>query len=418
MTKRARRQTAKLQAKQMLAGRFGKVLGAIILSALIISVIGNIDTMESSVTSLVNTTVYDGVNEASGGALDTITDTMALVAVEMYKEGNEEQFDQVFGAIGELQMVEGVTSAEDMDALLIESCKQTLIESGFAVAGYNVFYTFIDSPADMQPLVEAVDGAVAANKTKVALYGAVAGFLGLVLALIAFALKAALYVGKTHFFVAFDKDRETSVNQIFAWFKKGRFFKAVAMKLWMLWYETIVPVVVLMVGMVAAGVLAALSLTFGTQLAIAALITALVAVLAAGVLEFYYGTKYTMSTYLLVNFPQVKAHDAVKESRRLMKGHKWEYAVFELSWLGWEILSAFTFGFLQLYIKPYYYMAREKLYDSFFELALENGRQSEAFTPAVPEIAPEITDWDGFDRIDEIKLADETDNENKYSTEG
>ena len=45
--------------------------------------------------------------------------------------------------------------------------------------------------------------------------------------------------------------------------------------------------------------------------------------------------------------------ETVKDSFRLMKGHKWDLFILMLSFLGWAILGALTFGILYIWLVPY-----------------------------------------------------------------
>lgn len=63
-------------------------------------------------------------------------------------------------------------------------------------------------------------------------------------------------------------------------------------------------------------------------------------------------------SYYLVDFisrenPDMPASECLKESERLMKGHKWEMFVFDLSFIGWYFLTALTFGILSIWVMPY-----------------------------------------------------------------
>ena len=49
-----------------------------------------------------------------------------------------------------------------------------------------------------------------------------------------------------------------------------------------------------------------------------------------------------------------KTFNVLKESAKIMKGHKFELFVLELSFLGWVILTVITFGIVGLYFVPYY----------------------------------------------------------------
>ena len=64
--------------------------------------------------------------------------------------------------------------------------------------------------------------------------------------------------------------------------------------------------------------------------------------------------EYALCPYILANYPDVEAMEALNLSKRIMRGHKGELFVFELSFLGWHLLSLLTFGLLELfYIAPY-----------------------------------------------------------------
>ncbi len=61
---------------------------------------------------------------------------------------------------------------------------------------------------------------------------------------------------------------------------------------------------------------------------------------------------YTLVTFLVVD-KNVKGIDALKESRTLMRGHKFEVFILGLSFIGWGILVPFTFGILAIWLVPY-----------------------------------------------------------------
>ena len=83
---------------------------------------------------------------------------------------------------------------------------------------------------------------------------------------------------------------------------------------------------------------------------------------------------YAMTPYILADCPNVKARDALKLSMRIMAGHKWELFVFELSFIGWALLSALTAGILDIfYVGPYVQSATATYYLEVREEALRNG---------------------------------------------
>lgn len=56
--------------------------------------------------------------------------------------------------------------------------------------------------------------------------------------------------------------------------------------------------------------------------------------------------------------------ECLAESERLMKGHKMDLFVLDISFIGWGILSGLTFGILGLWLTPYMSMSRVVFYES------------------------------------------------------
>lgn len=54
--------------------------------------------------------------------------------------------------------------------------------------------------------------------------------------------------------------------------------------------------------------------------------------------------RYRQAIYLLLEHPEMSAIECIRESKRLMRGHKWELFVFDLSFIGWAILIGFLDG--------------------------------------------------------------------------
>ena len=63
---------------------------------------------------------------------------------------------------------------------------------------------------------------------------------------------------------------------------------------------------------------------------------------------------YSQVYYIMAENPDISVLDCLRESARIMKGHKMELFILELSFLGWIILTAFTCGIAGLYVLPYY----------------------------------------------------------------
>ena len=83
--------------------------------------------------------------------------------------------------------------------------------------------------------------------------------------------------------------------------------------------------------------------------------------------------EYAMIPYILGDNPKMKWKEAFKLSKQMMKGNKWKLFVLDLSFLGWEILSLFTFGLLNIfYVNPYKVATNVELYEVLKKNAIEN----------------------------------------------
>lgn len=72
---------------------------------------------------------------------------------------------------------------------------------------------------------------------------------------------------------------------------------------------------------------------------------------------------YAMAPYILYENPGMSANDAITESKKMMDGNKWRLFCLSFSFIGWQLLSIFTLGILNLWINPY----MEAAYAAFYE---------------------------------------------------
>lgn len=73
--------------------------------------------------------------------------------------------------------------------------------------------------------------------------------------------------------------------------------------------------------------------------------------------------EYLMVSYILADNPDMPVMDALRKSKQMMKGHKWNAFVLSLSFLGWGILSLLTGGILDIfYVRPYMEATYAELY--------------------------------------------------------
>ncbi len=62
---------------------------------------------------------------------------------------------------------------------------------------------------------------------------------------------------------------------------------------------------------------------------------------------------YSMAMYIVADQPEMSAREALKKSENMMQGHKMEFFVLQLSFLGWYLLGAITFGIAYIWAVPY-----------------------------------------------------------------
>jgi uncharacterized membrane protein len=78
-----------------------------------------------------------------------------------------------------------------------------------------------------------------------------------------------------------------------------------------------------------------------------------------GIIKSY---SYAMTSYILLDRPELSATDALKESEKMMDGHKMDLFILDLSFIGWILLTALTCGILTFYVEPYMMATRAAFY--------------------------------------------------------
>lgn len=72
---------------------------------------------------------------------------------------------------------------------------------------------------------------------------------------------------------------------------------------------------------------------------------------------------YAMTPYILNEYPNVGVDDSIDISRKMMKGHKLDLFLLELSFIGWILLSIITMGIGFLWVVPYMQTALAGFYE-------------------------------------------------------
>ncbi len=70
-----------------------------------------------------------------------------------------------------------------------------------------------------------------------------------------------------------------------------------------------------------------------------------------GIVKSY---QYAMVEYILADDPSISSHDALIQSREMMYGHKLNFFLLQLSFIGWFFLGMAVCGVGALFVMPYY----------------------------------------------------------------
>ena len=76
---------------------------------------------------------------------------------------------------------------------------------------------------------------------------------------------------------------------------------------------------------------------------------------------------YSLVPYILAKGTDASASEVLDLSAKMMNGHKMDYFILNLSFIGWHILGVLTLGILELWIVPYQQTANTKFLNDIME---------------------------------------------------
>ena len=78
---------------------------------------------------------------------------------------------------------------------------------------------------------------------------------------------------------------------------------------------------------------------------------------------------YSLVPFILADekYKDLGYMDVLKKSEELMKGHKADYFVLQLSFIGWHLLAILTLGILEIWVIPYETTATYKFLDDIMK---------------------------------------------------
>ncbi len=78
-----------------------------------------------------------------------------------------------------------------------------------------------------------------------------------------------------------------------------------------------------------------------------------------GIIKCY---SYSMASFILIENPEISPLEAITRSKNMMKGHKFELFVLDLSFIWWYLAVIFTLGIASIYVTPYMVSTRTNFY--------------------------------------------------------
>ena len=93
------------------------------------------------------------------------------------------------------------------------------------------------------------------------------------------------------------------------------------------------------------------------------ILSSLLAVVTLGIGAIILSYAYSMVPYLLHDYPELTPREAMKISREMMRGQKWNLFVLDLTFIGWILLAICTAGVGMLFVQPYMLTARAAFYE-------------------------------------------------------
>lgn len=69
-----------------------------------------------------------------------------------------------------------------------------------------------------------------------------------------------------------------------------------------------------------------------------------------GIMAFY---SYSMTSFILAECPELRAGEAIRQSKSMMYGNRWRLFCLDVSFIGWYFLCFFTCGLGSLLLNPY-----------------------------------------------------------------
>ncbi len=159
-------------------------------------------------------------------------------------------------------------------------------------------------------------------------------------------------VGSYAFYMGAAANAKKKVSDVFVWFGDLKLFgKAIGATIWYTILTVFLLFICLFIPFTIGFIINASTLT-DTALFVGGIVFIVLTFVGTIVAEInIYALMPAM--YLIAENPTLRIFEAFALCRGMMRGHKWEFFLLHLSFLGWQLLASVTCGLSLLYVNPY-----------------------------------------------------------------
>jgi len=176
--------------------------------------------------------------------------------------------------------------------------------------------------------------------------------------------------------VELKRDDSVKATQFFKqWFKY--FTRAWKVTLWKLW-KMLSIYLIFFTAYFGAIILMAIFSAIGAEiLSVILAIAIAVGLIVVEVIMIQRTFAIALSEYVAIDNEELTAKECVNKSMELMNGYKWKMFCLIFSFIGWAILSVFTFGIGYLFLTPYIQVALVCFYENILNEKGENFKKDD-----------------------------------------
>ena len=98
----------------------------------------------------------------------------------------------------------------------------------------------------------------------------------------------------------------------------------------------------------------------GTLMVVLVMLISIPTLIIGGIILAY---AYNLIPYIIHDHPDMGVREVLKTSRLMMRGHKWQMFVLQMTFIGWAILAILSCGIGLLWLVPYEYTAMAHFYE-------------------------------------------------------